>query len=372
MTQGRLLSIEEMKAAGVSANVAEVLHKKQLEVAPKEKTYKSNMIEQKDIVDYAKKEGYKITPRMLRYWQSSGLIPQPEIQFPGRGKGSKSLYPDGTDKQALVICKLPLNRRSVVEVGWSMWRSDFSVSPEVAKGVLRNELESLRCFVAIILDESGRLSDYAFDIFISPEDAEDTQKKHSRKELYQPHGILRSMSKKLSAKKYFPTLKYLLSLAYALPTDTYDYDPKFRSEDCEVNKKVFSAALGELLPPGKLPPVFVPYPGLAEMRKLANPANLEECLREASDATLRTAYQEIGSAYNSQWKVYFILRVIHEGKLPHKNVEFEKLPANEQAFWLLLWLAFRRNTELYQGYKQLSKWVSELWEGRLPAEELFT
>jgi len=339
------------------------------------------MISQKQIIEFAKKNGFVVTGRKLRYWSANGLIPVSKMKVLGRGKGSESSYPDETEKQVVAICKQLAQKRSLVEVSWSLWRSGVSASPEVAKGVLHEALESLKDFVAKIQDkESGGVSDYAYDTFISPdaldpsiplEDAEAAPQRHGRKEFYQPHGVLRGISKKLGAKRRFPTLKYLISLVYVLPAETYDYDPKFRSEDRKVNKEVFSAALGEFLPPGMLAPVIDPYPLLAEIRKLVDPAHLEECLREAGDATLRTAYQEIDSAYDFLWKVYYMLKVLFEGKPPRKNIEFEKLPADEQALWLLFWLSLRGNDGLYQGYKELSKGVSELLEAQLPAEEPF-
>jgi hypothetical protein len=339
------------------------------------------MISQKQIIEFAKKEGFAVTGRKLRYWSANGLIPVSEMKVLGRGKGSESLYPDETGKQVVTICKQLAQKRSLVEVGWSLWRSGFSVSPEVAKGVLHNALKSLRDFVTKIQDkESGGVSDYALDTFISPdalppfvppEDAQDAPHRHSRKELYQPHGVLRGISKKLGAKKYFPTLLYLISLAYVKPTDPYDDDPDFLVEEHKVDTQVFSAAVDEYLPSSILAPAIDPYPLLAEIRKFVSPAHLEICLHEASDETLRTAYQEIDNIYDLLWKVFFMLKVLFEGKAPRKSIEFEKLPADEQASWLLIWLSLRGNDGLYQNYKQLSKGVIELLEGRLPAEEPF-
>jgi len=341
------------------------------------------MISQKQIIEFARKKGFAVTGRKLRYWSANGLIAVSEMKVLGRGKGSESSYPDDTEKQVVAICKQLAQKRSLVEVGWSLWRSGVSASPEVAKGVLHEALESLRDFVAKIQDkESGGLSAYAYDIiispdalppFIPPEDAspENAPQRHNRKELYQPHGVLRTISKKLGAGK-LPTLLYFICLAYAQPTVPYDDDPDVLDEEHKLDKEVFSAAVDVYLPTGKLLPTVDPYPMLTEIRKFVNPAHLEECLLEASEATLRTAYQEIDNFYDLLWKVYYMLKVLFEGKAPRKNIEFIKLPADEQALYLLMWLAFRRNTGLYQGYKQFSKGVSELLEGRLPAQEPLT
>ncbi len=63
-----------------------------------------------------------------------------------------------------------------------------------------------------------------------------------------------------------------------------------------------------------------------------------------------------------------MLKVLFDGKSPYENIEFEKLPAYEQAWLLLSWLSFRRNDGVYQVYKELSKGGVELLEVRLSTE----
>lgn len=48
MPKGNLLTVDEMIAAGVPANIAKVLYQKQVATAPKEHTYKVKLTEEQE------------------------------------------------------------------------------------------------------------------------------------------------------------------------------------------------------------------------------------------------------------------------------------------------------------------------------------
>jgi hypothetical protein len=82
------------------------------------------------IIDGAGAVGVDISKGQLSDWHRAGLIPEPQIEYPGGG-GSRSIYPQGTLQQAIACAQLMKRRRSNDQVGWTLWLNGFEVHEDL-------------------------------------------------------------------------------------------------------------------------------------------------------------------------------------------------------------------------------------------------
>ena len=76
----------------------------------------------------AKNAGFDVAAAALARWHRTGLLPRPRTRSLGRGRGTQTLYPEGTAAQLLALCKLHSNFRSLEYVGWHLWLQNHSVA----------------------------------------------------------------------------------------------------------------------------------------------------------------------------------------------------------------------------------------------------
>src|SRR5439155_3237431 len=71
------------------------------------------------------------------------LIPKPRRQALGRGRGSVSMYPHGTDRQLLAMLEAKRIDRRASEIAWRLWCQDFPVRFEYIRERLLRAAEEL-------------------------------------------------------------------------------------------------------------------------------------------------------------------------------------------------------------------------------------
>jgi hypothetical protein len=101
------------------------------------------------VLEAADAAGFEVTPQQLARWHRSGLLPRPVQRGQGRGRGTVTLYPGGTSRQLVALCRARSGTRDLVRVGFRMWWQGFDVDPGLVERVLRG--------TAVRLDERVRL-----------------------------------------------------------------------------------------------------------------------------------------------------------------------------------------------------------------------
>ena len=71
--------------------------------------------------------GAAVSPRQLKRWRLTGLVPSPTRQGLGRGRGSCSSYPPGTVELVVALAKLPRRSRAVAPATLSLFALGLSV-----------------------------------------------------------------------------------------------------------------------------------------------------------------------------------------------------------------------------------------------------
>jgi hypothetical protein len=94
------------------------------------------------VILIAAAEGEAVTPRQVKRWQVAGLLASPDIQRLGKGKGTRTLYPDGTGKLAAVISAR--QERRLLYSAWSLWWEGFSVPLKSVRAFLHENLATRR------------------------------------------------------------------------------------------------------------------------------------------------------------------------------------------------------------------------------------
>lgn len=80
-----------------------------------------------ELVDIADESGFGITKTQLSGWHRAGLFPKPRRPGRGRGVGRPSLYPAGSDRQLLALCRAKAEHRYYAEIAWRLWWQGYRV-----------------------------------------------------------------------------------------------------------------------------------------------------------------------------------------------------------------------------------------------------
>ena len=100
------------------------------------------------IVEQASHQGATLSRRQLADWHRAGLIAEPRRKFYGGSKGSMTIYPSGTLRQAIEGSVLMECFGSVDHVGWELWMRGFRVAERLWREPLREAHEMFRLFLS--------------------------------------------------------------------------------------------------------------------------------------------------------------------------------------------------------------------------------
>ena len=86
-----------------------------------------------DIIRVACNSDFTISDAQLHRWRSRGLIPRPKIRRLGRGRGTASFYPVGTDLQVIALCELLATTRNLDLAAMALFFQGYPVSLKLLK-----------------------------------------------------------------------------------------------------------------------------------------------------------------------------------------------------------------------------------------------
>lgn len=88
------------------------------------------------LVALASDQGFTVTPEQVARWHRDGLLPTPRQHSLGRGRGTESLYPSGTDNQLIALLRIHRKKRRLATVAWMLWWEKFPVSEALVRETL--------------------------------------------------------------------------------------------------------------------------------------------------------------------------------------------------------------------------------------------
>lgn len=90
-------------------------------------------------------KGYSwLSTRQIERWRKFGLLPRSRRKHLGKGKGTESTYPEGTDKQLLALCALRPKRQRLITLAWQLWLDGYPISMKMIRSGLKEIAEVLR------------------------------------------------------------------------------------------------------------------------------------------------------------------------------------------------------------------------------------
>lgn len=145
------------------------------------------------VIAHAANAGFTVSRHQLERWQGNGLIPRPHQKGLGQGRGTQTLYPEGTAQHVLTLCHISEQHRSLERRGWELWWQGFSVEERYWRPMLQLVAEMFDRRKVDLLNPDDAVSDQITDVI----GGFSTARMNSR--------LLRQMRKRVGASN-FPTL----------------------------------------------------------------------------------------------------------------------------------------------------------------------
>jgi hypothetical protein len=110
---------------------------------------------QEETAEHLLREGGKtrlpVTKARLHRWQQAGLLPKPRQRGLGRGRGSEVLYPAGSGRQLIALCRLLQDKRSLERACWGLWWEGYPVSGSRIRDLLSRRLAMMDVRLADVM-----------------------------------------------------------------------------------------------------------------------------------------------------------------------------------------------------------------------------
>jgi len=98
-----------------------------------------------ELIELANTNGYEVSAAQLQRWRQRGLLPRPQQEHLGKGRGTRTVYPEGTGQQLLALCAIHLGEgvRRLEWVAWRLWWPGGEISMEPVRALLAREAVGL-------------------------------------------------------------------------------------------------------------------------------------------------------------------------------------------------------------------------------------
>ena len=108
-----------------------------------------------DIIRIACNSDFTVSDAQLHRWRSRGLIPRPKVRRLGRGRGTASFYPVGTDLQVIALCELLTTIRNLDLAAMALFFQGYPVSLELLKSILLTTANQWESDTGDLVNDTG-------------------------------------------------------------------------------------------------------------------------------------------------------------------------------------------------------------------------
>ncbi len=251
-------------------------------------TETTNVESTADIIKYVKDHGFDLTLTTLTRWQREGLVPDLEIKWLGKGKGTTVLYPAGTCQQVLEIFKLKHRFYCLDDIGLYLWLSGFPVAERFSIEKLKNAARRLDHTLEAVKNGYNKLNSTNEYIF---ENSWDEFEKLSAGKISVK--FVRKLRKRVGAGNFSGAIFILAKIASGQfqGFDDADYDSYMRSMMGLKNIKItiFDGALKYLKDSIEMP--------LIKLSELFGRGNFLEQIEAETKESLKDAQEEFSQLF---------------------------------------------------------------------------
>lgn len=93
---------------------------------------------EQQLIDFAQQHGCtEVSHWKLERWHKEDVIPRPQVEHLGQGKGTSSMYPIQTGPQMLAVCRLLKSTRNFDVVRFQLWQEGYRIPLPILKQALR-------------------------------------------------------------------------------------------------------------------------------------------------------------------------------------------------------------------------------------------
>lgn len=120
---------------------------------------------QKQLLEIAQQQGYKVTSRQLVRWHCADLLPRPKQYSLGRGYGTQTVYPENTSSQLLALCCIHTKEHRLDYIAWELWWQGYRININLIRRFINKRiLQDWKSKRKVIVDsKKGGLSHKVLD-----------------------------------------------------------------------------------------------------------------------------------------------------------------------------------------------------------------
>jgi hypothetical protein len=116
-----------------------------------------------DLLTAARARSFDVSRPQLTRWHRAGLLGRPEQRSLGRGRGTETVYPEGSAEQLVRLCELHQRHRRLDHVVWLLYWDRFDVSTDRVRGVVHEVVAAWAASWAQAYKDNGDLTEAAED-----------------------------------------------------------------------------------------------------------------------------------------------------------------------------------------------------------------
>lgn len=112
-----------------------------------------------ELIELAQANGYTVRTTQFTAWHRFGILPKRTRVALGKGHGTRSVYPIGTGKQLLALCRIHQTEKRLNHVAWHLWWVGYDVDLKRIRTFLeRVALQFERAQRELVDESTGELS----------------------------------------------------------------------------------------------------------------------------------------------------------------------------------------------------------------------
>lgn len=307
-----------------------------------------------DLLSTAAGHGYSVSPTQLARWHRAGLLPRPRQRSKGRGNGTESLYPAGTGRQLLTLCRARQQVRSIDDLGWALWWEGYEVDLALVHTALKGALDHHTKAITFMrkAKNHNKLVDQAADLRLRTKFERQLRKRVGKDRF---PSFMRVVSE-VAAGRFKGFAEDVVTGSTAEEVEIIDrglYLDRARKDQIRDAGPIFSGDTEQLL--REIQPFFDPE----TLRAAYDAASVEELTQAREDVRMFLA---LVATFGTVAVAVFGRGAFGIGGLLRWQ---EAMGTREQATTLLFWLGLRQLPTFQQGaaavFPAIKQWLAEGW-----------
>jgi hypothetical protein len=293
-----------------------------------------------ELLALTKDRGYEVSAPQLARWHRAGLLPGPKQRSLGKGRGTQTVYPPGTEQQLLRLCQIHFDgeEKRLLYVGWRLWWEGYDTSTKPVRAFLSRVARGLDEEIGSLVDPAtGRLSETRW---------EELMKAGREARLGKPLGRVR----RRLGRERMPTFISIIIEVVAGVYDAYQVGAVEGTAENDSDARILEAAIGfgrgQATPRSdpKKPPGVGLEATLKEGSRLFREHSLSEVLTVATDEELSASRDQVRLMILSARLIGSLAEQVsmpEAEEVREADRQVQEMGPSDQALMVLCWTMWR-------------------------------